>query len=224
MKYTGEQLIEAMESLIETNDLDDGYIRLVVTRGCGTLGLHPFRCPEPQTFIIADTIQLYPKEMYDNGMSVIVASTIRNHPNALSPRIKSLNYLNNVLAKIEAIDAGVPEAIMLNTEGLVAEATGDNVFIVRDDRLITPPVSAGILEGVTRKVVMELAEQMGVEVVEQDVTRYDLYSCQECFLTGTAAEVIAVTEIDGRTIADGSVGPVTRKLLDAFHKYVRSEA
>lgn len=223
LPYTLEDLHEAMVQTCEANELTDGYIRLVVTRGLGTLGLNPFKCSPPQTIIIADTIQLYPKDLYENGMSVIVASTVRNHPNALSPRIKSLNYLNNVLAKIEAVDAGVPEAIMLNTEGLVAEATGDNIFVVRHGALVTPPLSAGILEGITRAVVMDLAVGAGIKVIEQDVTRYDLYSCEECFLTGTAAEVIAVTQIDGRKIGEGEVGPVTRELTRAFHQLVRAE-
>jgi len=219
-----EQIIDAMYQTLRANGLDDGYIRLVVTRGPGTLGLNPFRCSPPCVFIIADRVQLYPKELYDNGMSVIIASTPRNSPNALDPRIKSLNYLNNILARIEAVDAGVAEAIMLNADGLVAEATGDNVFIVRDGVLATPPVYAGILSGITRGVVLSLAREAGVEVLERELSRYDLYSADECFLTGTAAEVIAVTEIDGRTIKDGAVGPITGQLRDAFSKLVREEA
>jgi len=213
-------ILEAMRRTVEANALNDGYIRLVVTRGIGTLGLNPFKCSGSQVFIIADSIQLYPDEMYANGMSVIVASVSRNHPNTLSPRIKSLNYLNNILAKIEAVDAGVSEAIMLNAAGLVAEATGDNIFIVRRERLITPPLNAGILEGITRNLVMELATSAGIPMLEADVCRHDLYTARECFLTGTAAEIIGVTQIDGRTVGDGTIGPITRQLTDAFRAYV----
>jgi branched-chain amino acid aminotransferase len=164
---------------------------------------------------------MYPKELYEKGMAVITASVIRNHPNALSPRIKSLNYLNNILAKIEAVDAGVPEAIMLNHEGNVAECTGDNLFIVRGGTVLTPCTADGILEGITRKVIIDLCGQLDVPCFEKTLQRHDLYIADECFLTGSAAEVIAVTKIDGRVIADGNVGPVTRKLMDAFHRHVR---
>lgn len=218
---SAEQIIEALYASLKANDLRDAYLRLVVTRGVGTLGLNPFKCGKACLFIIADQIALYPREMYENGMSVIVASTVRNHPNALNPRIKSLNYLNNVMARIEAVDAGVSEAIMLNPQGLVCEATGDNVFVMRHGRLITPPVSAGILEGITREVVMCLARDMDICMAEENLSRFDLYTCDECFLTGTAAEVIGVTCIDGRIIGDGTVGPVTRKILKAFHEEVR---
>ncbi len=222
--YTPEQITEAMEQTIAANAIDDGYIRLVVTRGAGTLGISPAKCSHPATFIIADQIALYPPELYANGMHVIIASTMRCHPNTLSPRVKSLNYLNNIMAKLEAIDAGAPEAIMLNTEGMVSEATGDNIFIVRHGRLITPPVSAGVLEGITRQCVIDLAGEARVEPVEQNLTRYDLYTADECFLTGTAAEVIAVTRIDGRQIGDGKPGPITQRLTAAFHELVRREA
>lgn len=215
-----QAVMDAMHETLAASGLKDCYIRLVVTRGCGTLGISPFKCTKPSVFVIADKIQLYPEEMYRDGMSVIVASTVRNHPNAISPRIKSLNYLNNVLAKIEAHDAGVPEAIMLNPAGLVCEATGDNIFIVRGGALMTPGVNAGILEGITRDVVMDLARKASICTIETDISRYDLYTCDECFLTGTAAEVIAVTKIDGRIIGDGKVGTVTRKLTDAFHTFV----
>ncbi|NQU76563.1 MAG: branched-chain-amino-acid transaminase [Planctomycetes bacterium] len=216
-----QEILDAMTSALDANGLTDGYLRLVVTRGAGNLGLHPFQCGNPRVFIIADKIALYPKEMYELGMSVIVASTTRNNINSLSPRIKSLNYLNNILAKIEAIDAGVSEAIMLNAVGMVAEATGDNVFLVRDDILLTPPANAGILEGITRGVVMELARKASIGVRETDLSRYDLYSAAECFLTGTAAEIIAVTQIDGRAVGDGAPGPITKKLQKAFHELVR---
>ena len=220
---TNETILAAMDETLAANGLSDGYIRLVVTRGVGMLGLHPFKCNDPQVFIIADTVQLYPAELYETGMSTIIASTVRNNANALSPRIKSLNYLNNILAKIEAIDAGVAEAIMLNGEGLVAEATGDNVFVVRGGTLITPPVNAGILEGITRNLVMRLAREASVSLVEADLSRYDLYTSQECFLTGTAAEVIPVTKIDGRPVGDGTIGPVTRQLQNMFHTFVRKQ-
>ena len=220
---TNETILAAMDETLAANGLSDGYIRLVVTRGVGMLGLHPFKCNDPQVFIIADTVQLYPAELYETGMSTIIASTVRNNANALSPRITSLNYLNNILAKIEAIDAGVAEAIMLNGEGLVAEATGDNVFVVRGGTLITPPVNAGILEGITRNLVMRLAREASVSLVEADLSRYDLYTSQECFLTGTAAEVIPVTKIDGRPVGDGTIGPVTRQLQNMFHTFVRKQ-
>ena len=215
------QFCEAMEQTIKANNFTDCYIRAVVTRGVGYLGLGPDKCPSPSVFIIADTITLYPKENYENGVTVITASVIRNHPNALSPRIKSLNYLNNILAKIEAIDAGVPEAIMLNHEGNVAECTADNIFIVRNGQVQTPNTSDGVLEGVTRQVVMNLCKKMNIPCIEKTLQRHDLYIAEECFLTGTAAEVVPVTRIDGRPIAGGAVGSITRKLIDAFHRYVR---
>jgi branched-chain amino acid aminotransferase len=219
--FSHDDLCGATYETLKANGLTDGYIRMVVTRGSGTLGINPFKCPKPRAFIIADTITMYPREMYENGMSVIVSSTVRNHPNALSPRIKSLNYLNNVIAKIEAVDAGVPEAIMLNPIGLVCEATGDNVFVYRNGKLITPSPTAGILEGITRSVVMDLARKAGIPMIEADLSRYDLYTSQECFLTGTAAEVIPVTQIDGRKIGDGKVGKVARQIMDEFHAFVR---
>ena len=219
---TPEQIIEAMHQTLKANNMSDGYIRLVVTRGVGNLGLDPFKCSKSRVFMIADTIRLYSQELYDNGIGVITASTPRINSNALSPRIKSLNYLNNILAKIEAIDAGVPEAIMLNAQGLVAEATADNVFIVRDGAVITPPVYAGILAGITRNTVIGLARAAGLPVVERELGRYDLYTAHECFLTGTAAEVIGVIKIDGRTIGGGEVGPITRQLMEAFQEFARN--
>lgn len=218
---TPEQIIEALYATLQANGQRDAYIRLLITRGVGTLGLNPFKCARASIIVISDQIELYPREMYEHGMSVIVASTVRNHPNALNPRIKSLNYLNNIMAKIECVDAGVPEAIMLNSQGLVCEATGDNVFVVRQGSLITPPVNAGLLEGITRDVVMRLARQMDLCMIEENLSRFDLYTCEECFLTGTAAEVIGVTHIDGRVIGDGTVGPITRKITKAFHEEVR---
>ena len=216
---TPDEVTQAMYDTLAANGLadGDGYIRLVVTRGVGTLGLSILKTACPSVFVIADQIELYPPELYETGMSVITVSTIRNHPNALSPRIKSLNYLNNILAKIEGLDAEMPEAIMLNHEGFIAECTGDNLFIVRDAKLQTPPTSAGILEGVTRQAVIELAQKRGIDVVEKNLVRHDLYTSSECFLTGTAAEVIAVTSIDGRPIGDGKPGPITRQMMDDFH-------
>ncbi len=219
--YTPQELEKVMYESIKLNGFDDCYIRLVVTRGAGTLGLDPNRCPRASVIVITDLIRLYPPEMYEKGMSVITASVIRNHPNALSPRIKSLNYLNNILAKIEAIDAGVPEAIMLNAEGYVAECTADNFFVVRDGAVATPPASDGALEGVTRAVIMRLCESSFIPMRECRLERHDLYIADEAFLTGTAAEVIPVTKIDGRIIGTGEPGPVTKRLLEAFHKFVR---
>jgi branched-chain amino acid aminotransferase len=216
-----EQICSAMQETIKANDFRDCYIRLVVTRGVGYLGLNPNKCATPTVFVIADTINMYPKEMYEKGMGVITASVIRNHPNALSPRIKSLNYLNNILAKIEAVDAGVSEAIMLNHEGNVAECTGDNIFIVRGGVVLTPGTADGILEGITRKVIIELCRRLGVPCFEKTLQRHDLYIADECFLTGSAAEIIAVTKIDGRLIGTGEPGAVTRKLTEAFHRHVR---
>jgi branched-chain amino acid aminotransferase len=218
---TRDQVRAAMEETVRANNFRDCYMRLVVTRGVGYLGLNPNKCPTPTVIVITDTIDMYPKEMYEKGMAVITASVIRNHPNALSPRIKSLNYLNNILAKIEAVDAGVPEAIMLNHEGNVAECTGDNIFIVRGGVVLTPGTADGILEGITRKVIIELCHKLGVACFEKTLQRHDLYIADECFLTGSAAEVIPVTKIDGRPIGDGQPGPVTRKLLEAFHRHVR---
>jgi branched-chain amino acid aminotransferase len=217
------KLINAIEETVEANGVIDGYIRLVVTRGIGTLGLNPFICEDSKLFIIADNIQLYPEELYEKGMKVISATTVRNHPLALSPQIKSLNYLNNILAKIEALDNNVPEAIMYNHEGFVAEATGDNIFIVKNGIIYTPPVEAGTLDGITRAVVIKLARQEKLEVVEKNLTRLDLYICDEFFLTGTAAEVIGVVEIDGRVIGDGNPGPYTRLLRKKFFSYAHGK-
>ena len=217
------KLVNAIEKTVEANGVIDGYIRLVVTRGNGTLGLNPFTCEKSIIFIIADTIQLYPEELYEKGLKVISATTVRNHPLAIPPQVKSLNYLNNILAKIEALDSNVPEAIMYNHEGYVAEATGDNVFIVRNGVIYTPPVEAGALEGITRGVVIRLAKEENIEVVEKNLTRFNLYICDEFFLTGTAAEVIGVVEIDGRVIGDGTPGPVTKLLRKKFFEYAHGK-
>ncbi|MBM4027314.1 MAG: branched-chain-amino-acid transaminase [Planctomycetes bacterium] len=220
---TKETLTDAVETTVRANNVGDGYIRLIVTRGVGTLGLNPFTCEKGNVIIIADTIQLYPQELYEKGMKVISATTVRNHPLALPPQVKSLNYLNNILAKIEALDNDVPEAIMYNHEGYVAEATGDNVFLVKNSVVYAPPVEAGSLEGITRAVVMRLARREGLDIVEKNLTRYDLYVCDELFLTGTAAEVIGVVQIDGRVIGDGTVGPITRLLREKFFRYAHGK-
>ncbi|MGN6369124.1 MAG: branched-chain-amino-acid transaminase [Phycisphaerae bacterium] len=221
--FSLEQLSAALEETLQANKLRDCYIRLVVTRGIGYLGISPRNCETPAVFIIADSIQMYPAEMYQNGMAIITASTIRNHPNSLSPKIKSLNYLNNILAKWEAIDAGVPEAVMLNHLGYVCECTGDNIFIVKDGAVVTPAEESGVLVGITRQAVMGIARSMGIPVVEKNLTRFDLYVADECFLTGTGAEVVPVTMIDNRKIGDGKVGGMTKRLMEGFHRKVRGE-
>src|SRR5437763_5364655 len=215
-----EALTTAVEETVRVNEKQNGYIRLVVTRGAGTLGLDPRRC-DPQTIIILDDISLYPQELYDNGLEIITAATIRSHPAALSPRVKSLNYLNNILAKIEAIRGGCLEALMLNHKGEVAECTGDNVFILKHGELRTPPIDAGILEGVTRHAVMELAKTGGMDVREMVLTRHDVFTADEFFLTGTAAEIIPVVKCDGRPIGNGKPGPVTKQLRARFQELVR---
>ena len=220
--YTAEQLLAATEQTFRANGFTECYVRLVVTRGVGYLGLSPSKCDKPTTIIITDTITMYSKEMYEQGMAVITASLIRTHPNALSPRVKSLNYLNNVLARIEADDAGVGEAVMLNHEGNVAECSGDNIFIARDGVIYTPTTSDGILEGVTRKVILELCAKLNIPCVEKTLQRHDLYTADEFFLTGSGAEVVPVTKIDNRTVGAGKPGPLTWKLIEAFHKHVRA--
>ena len=223
MPWSQQEIMDAVVQTCAVNGLKSGYIRLVVTRGVGTLGLNPYLCDKPSIFVIADSIQLYPKEMYEKGMDVVTVATIRNHPAALSPAIKSLNYLNNILAKIEAINAGVPEAVMLNSDGYVAECTGDNLFIVKNGVLITTPISAGALRGITRDTVIELAKAAGIPFQEQTLTRFDLFIADECFLTGTAAEAIPVVKIDGRPIGDGTPGPITNQLIAKFHGLVQTE-
>jgi branched-chain amino acid aminotransferase len=218
------QLADATRKTVAANNIVDGYIRLIVTRGTGTLGLNPFVCEKSQIIIIADNIQLYPEDLYEKGMRVVSACTVRNHPLAIPPQIKSLNYLNNILAKIEALDAGVPEAIIYNHEGFVAEATGDNVFIIKNGVINAPPIQAGSLEGITRAVVIRLAKAEGIEVVEKNLTRFDLYVADEVFLTGTAAEVIGVVEIDGRGIADGRPGKLTGLLRKKFFDYAHGRS
>jgi len=207
----------AMKEAVVANEIEgDGYIRLLATRGVGSLGISPKHTANPSVIIIAATIQLYPPELYETGLRCITSSYIRTNPNSLSPRVKSLNYLNNILAKLEALDAGANEAIMLNHEGHVAEATGDNLFIIRDRELQTPPASSGILEGITRRVVIDLAASAGYTVVEKTLIRHDLYVADEVFLTGTAAEIISVVAVDRRQVGDGRPGPITRQLLELF--------
>ena len=213
---------KAVNDTLAANKLVDGYVRLVVTRGAGSLGLDPNRTKNPQVIVIADTISLYPREYYEQGLKIVTAATQRVQSAALSPRIKSLNYLNNIMAKLEGLRAGCVEALMLNHKGEVAECTGDNVFVVRSGVLLTPPPDAGILEGITRNAVMELARSSGIDCREAALTRHDLYTADECFLTGTAAEVIPVVDIDGRTIGPGTPGPITKRLTTAFHTLVRS--
>jgi branched-chain amino acid aminotransferase len=213
-----DEMRDAVNESVRTNKIDDGYIRLVVTRGAGTLGLDPNRCSNPQVIIIADSIALYPKELYEKGLEIVTVSVQRNHPAALSPRIKSLNYLNNILAKIEGIQAGCIEALMLNHKGEVAECTGDNIFLVRHGILQTPPLEAGILEGVTRDAVIEVSLEAGIEVRELPLTKHDVYIADECFLTGTAAEIIPVVRVDSRVIGSGKPGPITRDLEKRFKK------
>jgi branched-chain amino acid aminotransferase len=217
-----QEMTKAIEDTLKVNGLEDGYIRVVVTRGVGTLGLDPNRCSHPQVIVIADLISLYPDELYREGLEIVTVSVMRNHPAALSPRIKSLNYLNNILAKIEGLQAGCMEALMLNHKGEVAECTGDNLFLVRRQRLLTLPNEAGILEGITRDAVIGLARGMDIEVAEVPLTKHDVYIADECFLTGTAAEVVPVVKVDSRSIGDGTPGPITRDLMARFHKLARS--
>ena len=216
-----EELGRAVNETLAVNEIVDGYIRLVVTRGAGTLGLDPNKTSDPQVIIITDHISLYPDEFYENGLEIVTASTVRNHPAALNPRIKSLNYLNNILAKIEGLQAGCVEALMLNHKGEVAECTGDNIFLVRRGAVYTPPTDAGILEGITREVAIELAQEAGLDVHQIALTRHDVFVADECFLTGSAAEVIPVVKVDHRSIGDGRPGPITRDLIDRFRKLTR---
>jgi branched-chain amino acid aminotransferase len=217
-----DELASAIDKTIQAAGLRDAYIRLVVSRGTGDLGLDPRKCPKPTVVIIVGTIELYSEELYENGLKIITGATRRVSDDALSPRIKSCNYLNNILAKIEGIRAGVMEVLMLNNRGHVAECTGDNIFRVAGRLLETPPPEAGILEGVTREVVMELARDSGLAVRERSLTLYDIYCADEVFLTGTAAEIIAVTGIDGRQIGAGKPGPITADLRVRFRKLVTS--
>jgi branched-chain amino acid aminotransferase len=216
-----DEMIEAVNTTVKANAKRDGYIRLVVTRGSGSLGLDPRKTTDPQVIIIVDDISLYPPELYEHGLEIVTAATIRNHPNALNPRIKSCNYLNNILAKIEGVRAGCVEALMLNHKGEVAECTGDNIFLVKHGVLKTPPVDAGILEGISRNAVIELARAANIPVAETALLRHDVYIADECFLTGTAAEVVPVVKCDDRVIGTGKPGPLTRQLRERFHELTR---
>jgi branched-chain amino acid aminotransferase len=218
---TKEEMAKAVYDTLKVNGIEDGYIRLVVTRGAGSLGLDPNRTSNPQVIIITDHIALYPREYYEKGLELVTASTMRNHPAALSPRIKSLNYLNNILAKIEGLKAGCVEALMLNHKGEVAECTGDNIFLIAKGELLTPPIDAGILEGITRNAVIDIARDAGITTREISLTRYDVYVADECFLTGSAAEVIPVVKVDNREIGAGVPGPITQDLIRRFHELTR---
>ncbi|MBU4319347.1 MAG: branched-chain-amino-acid transaminase [Proteobacteria bacterium] len=215
-----EQMSEAVLKTIEKSGLKDGYIRLIVTRGKGDLGINPMTCPKPTVIIIVDKISLYPEENYQKGIKIITASTRRISADALDPKIKSLNYLNNVLAKLEAIHAGCLEAIMLNHEGHVAECTGDNIFHIKNGILYTPDPSCGALQGITRQAVLEAAEKIGMKSKVTRITPYDLYTADECFLTGTAAEIMPVVSIDGRSIGNGQPGGITTDIQEAFLKLI----
>jgi len=223
--YQPDEIAAAIRQTLKANEQTDAYIRLIFTRGPGTLGLHPFRCPKPNTIIITADIQLYPPELYENGMKVIVAQRPRIPIACLDPAIKSLNYLNNILAKIEAIDADVLEAIMLNVEGDVAECTGDNIFVIKDGTIFTPPKQAGILHGITRQFVMDtVAPNKGYTVTEKTMKLDEVLAADEVFLTGTAAEIIGVSQIDEHVIGSGKVGPVTKSLNDEFRRIIAADA
>ena len=220
MTMSKAEMIEATKKTVALNKVKEGYVRIIVTRGVGDLGLDPFVCGPPGVIIIAAQLALYPKELYETGLDIVTAGTMRMPGAALNPRVKSLNYLNSIMAKIEAIRAGCVEALMLNHKGEVAECTGDNIFIIKRGVLMTPPIDAGILEGITRNVVLELAAKLGIPAKEIAFTRHDVFVADECFLTGSAAELIPVVSIDKRTIGNGKPGPITNKLLDAFHEEV----
>ncbi|WP_342490788.1 branched-chain-amino-acid transaminase [Bacillus sp. FSL R5-0422] len=221
--YSLEELTEKMIHTVERNGLKDAYIRLVVSRGAGDLGLDPNNCGRANTVIIVEPLAIFPKHLYETGIDIVTVPTRRNRPDVLSPKVKSLNYLNNILVRIEAHMAGVSEALMLNDQGYVAEGSADNVFIYKKGKLYTPPGYIGALEGITRNAIMEIAEDLGYEVKEEPFTRHDVYTAEEVFLTGTAAEVIAVVKVDGRTIGEGRPGVHTNKLLEQFRKRVVEE-
>ncbi|MCL5677532.1 MAG: branched-chain-amino-acid transaminase [Firmicutes bacterium] len=218
-----EEMRRVIVDSVRRNHLRDAYIRPVVSRGPGDLGLDPRKCPRATVVVVADTIRLYPQSLYETGMQVVSVATRRNHNESISPRIKSLNYLNSIMAKIEANHLGYPEVVILNAEGYVAEGTGDNIFVLRRGELLTPPVTAGILEGITRDTVMNLARRLDIPVREALFNRYDLYTADECFLTGTAAEVIPVVACDGRSIGSGRPGPVVTSLIQAYRELVHRE-
>jgi branched-chain amino acid aminotransferase len=226
--HSPEEMAQIIRDTVRANELEDGYIRAIISRGAGDLGLDPRKCPKPCVVVIADAIKLYPAEVYEQGMECVTVATRRNRPDALNPAIKSLNYLNNILAKIECIRAGVPECIMLNDAGLVAECSGDNLFILSSDyrgrqELRTPPVTAGNLEGITRDAVLQIAEELNIPCAERDVALFDVYSADEAFLTGTAAEVVALTKLDNREIGTGTPGQVTKRITARYRELTRSE-
>jgi branched-chain amino acid aminotransferase len=216
-------LKNAIIQTVRANKLKDSYIRVVVTRGAGDLGLDPRKCKVPTLFIIASSIQLYPEALYEKGLEVVTVGSQRNAPEAINPAVKSLNYLNNIMGKIESINAGAGEGLMLNNRGYISECTGDNIFAVRKNVLLTPPVSAGALEGITRNVVMEIAAGMGLVVKEAEMTRYDIFTADECFLTGTAAEIISVISLDKRIIGSGKSGEITRRIRKEFISLTQAE-
>jgi branched-chain amino acid aminotransferase len=216
------EMTKALLETIRQNDLREGYIRLIVTRGVGNLGLNPAQCKQPTVIIIAATIALYPAEIYQKGLTVVTCATRRTNPASLNPAVKSLNYLNNVMARIEASLAGADEALMLNDQGNVAECTADNVFIIKHGQVFTPPIAAGALRGITRSVVFEIAAELGIRVTETDITRHDVFIADECFLTGTAAEVIPVIKADGRVIGSGKPGPISTRMIARFREITRA--
>lgn len=217
-----EEMIQATLQTCAANVLANGYIRLVVTRGTGPMGLSPYKCPKATVFIIAASISLYPDSAYETGLTMATVATRRPRHDILSPLVKSLNYLNNVMAKVEAIQAGAEEGLMLNDQGLVAECTGDNVFVVRHGVITTPPLSAGALDGITRRVAFEIAAELGIPMREMDMSRHEIYTADECFLTGTAAEVIAAVKLDQRIIGDGKPGPITQRVIAKFRELANS--
>lgn len=221
--YSFEEMTDIVTETLRRNELKSGYIRLVVSRGKGNLGLDPRNCTKPSVVCIAEELALFPRELYETGVEIITASSRRSRSDVLSPKTKSLNYLNNILVKIEANLAGVPEALMLNDQGYVAEGSGDNIFIVKGEQLITPPGYVGALEGITRNAIMDVANQKGYKVKEDVFTRHDVYVADEVFLTGTAAEVIAVIKVDGRVIGNGKPGPITNNILAGFQEIVELE-
>ena len=222
MPCAADEMKKIVVECCRLNEIRDGYIRLVVTRGVGDLGLNPNKCAKPTVFCIATGIAIYPPELYQKGLKVVTAATQRIGPASLSPAIKSLNYLNQIMARIEGNLAGADELIVLNSEGYVAECTADNIFVIKKGRIFTPPVSAGALGGITRRAVMDLAEEMGTPIVETNLTRYDLWVADEIFLTGTAAEVVPVREVDGRVIGEGKPGAVTLAFTKAYHQLTNS--
>lgn len=220
---TKEEMTEVVLETLRRNQLQDAYIRLVISRGAGDLGLDPKKCSKPTVVCIADKIVLYPEELYEKGMEIITAATRRNRPEGVNPQMKSLNYLNNIMAKLEANLAGAPEALLLNNEDYVAECTGDNIFIVKNGVLITPPPYVGILVGITRNAIIEAAERLGIKVEEKVFTRYEVFTADECFLSGTAAEAVPVVKVDGRPIADGKPGPITKQIIKEFKELIKTE-